>query len=142
VSAQLARALWRPTLSLLQTVAEGEQAGALGAVADFVASPTPASFLRARRQLDQAVLRSHVHRKQHARHAAELGAELTALAELRSLDARKLDVLAHLPVEARAAQRVKALAALIATHEELESRAEMARVALLRRLRGRSGLAP
>jgi hypothetical protein len=125
-------------LRVLATVPPEAHELALAPLADFVAAPTPARFARARRQLSATSLRWHLDGKLRARHAAELEQALASLAELRSLDARAADTLALLPVDGRAAGRVRALAALIATHEELESRAEVARMTLLRRLRGRS----
>ena len=116
----LARELLRRALRVLPEVPDTERGPALAAIDEFLAAPSPASYLCATRALIEA---------RRTRALSRVRAAQAGYARARGLDAvrRELgsaaaEVLAAVPADDRAGLRLRALTLLAAAHRELAER--------------------
>ncbi|HEY0707702.1 MAG TPA: hypothetical protein VGG33_12945 [Polyangia bacterium] len=121
--AALARALLPRAVSALRTLSPDDRGPSLAAIDGFLAEPGPASFLRAARLLREAqqagALAKHG-RGSLDRLLAEGAVRLKAVPGLPAPIAS--EIIATLPLDARAGRRLAAVAMLLETFEELQSR--------------------
>jgi hypothetical protein len=126
MSAQLARALLRRTVRLFAAVPPEARGPSLAALDGFLAAPGPASYLQAVRVLGDAA------RAVRAAEAGEAFAERAhahGLERVRALDwlePATVEALDALPIDARAGQRLRALATLLEAHQQLAGRVRQA----------------
>ena len=121
--ALLARALLPRAISALRSLAPEERGPSLLAIDRFLAAPGPANFLAATRQLKEAQQAAAL--AKHGRGSLDrLFAEgATRLRSVPGLPAAiASEITANLPLDARAGRRLAAVAMLLESFEELQSR--------------------
>jgi hypothetical protein len=121
--AALARALLPRAVATLRTLPADARGPSLAALDGFLAAPGPASFLRAARQLKEAQQAAAV--AKHGRSSLDrlLAEGATRLAAVPGLPAAiAKEIISTLPLDARAGRRLTAVALLLETYEELQSR--------------------
>ncbi|MEP6655222.1 MAG: hypothetical protein ABJA82_17795 [Myxococcales bacterium] len=122
-AAVLARRLLPCAHAAFLVVPESARPPLCAAVDAFLRSPTPSRFLAAYRLLEQARRRAIIERAGRGVFRRALADGLAALGGVSSLPPVVLEVLTgHLPVDARAGERLKALAALASAYQELSAR--------------------
>jgi hypothetical protein len=134
---RLARALVGHALRALRTIPEDARGPALGALDRFLATPGPATFLRAVRVLGEERRRFVVESAGGSTLRRGLDDGLASLRQVPGLPAALVDRLAaDLPLDARTGQRLHALADLARAYEEVLGRVAADRDEMRRRLRG------
>jgi hypothetical protein len=117
----LAPALLRHAVAAFAVSPEQARGPALHALDQFLAAPSPAAFLAAARVLRDLRRASLIEATAGATIRRSFADGLAALGSA-GLPPELVERLAELPVEARAGQRLQALAALVRTHDELAGR--------------------
>jgi hypothetical protein len=132
--ARLARVLVGKVVATFRVVPEEGRGPALEAVDRFLAAPAPAAFLAATRVLRSLRQRALIEGSAGAtvrRSVAEAALSLRRILPPALMDRITTD----LPIDARAGQRLQALAALATAYEELSSRVAADSDEMRRRLR-------
>jgi hypothetical protein len=117
----LAPALLRHAVAAFAVSPDHTRGPALDALDQFLAAPSPAAFLVAARVLRDLRRASLIEATAGATIRRSFADGMAAVAALR-LPRPLIERLAEVPVEARAGQRLQALAVLVRTHDELAGR--------------------
>lgn len=106
-----------------QTVPASARGAMVIALDHFIAAPAPATFLAAVRVLDQTSRAAILERAGGGLMRRSFEEGVTALRRVASLPQSLVDALAtNLPLDARAGDRLRALSALAAAHQEIGGR--------------------
>jgi hypothetical protein len=130
----LAPALLRQAVTAFAAIPEEGRGPALVSLDQFLAAPTPASFLAATRVLRDLRRASLIEATAGATMRRSFADGLAAL-RAAGLPPALVERLAHVPLEARAGQRLLALAGLARAYDELASRVAADSDEMRRRLR-------
>jgi hypothetical protein len=117
----LAAALLRHAVAAFAVSADDARGPALDALDQFVAAPSPAAFLAAARVLRDLRRESLIEKTAGATIRRSFADGLAAVGGL-GLPPALVERLAEVPVEARAGQRLQALAVLVRSYDELAGR--------------------
>jgi len=129
----LAPALLRHAVAAFAVSADDARGPALDALDQFLAAPPPASFLAAARVLRDLRRASLIEATAGATIRRSFADGLAAVGAV-GLPPALVERLTEVPVEARAGQRLHALAVLVRTHDELAGRVAAEASEMRRRL--------
>jgi hypothetical protein len=135
-NARLARALLGQAAATFRVVPDGARGGALAELDRFLAAPAPATFVAAARVLRDVRRSALIERTAGSTMRRAFTDGVAALRAVPGLPSPLVDrIVSDLPVDARAGQRLLAVAALARAYDELASRVAADSDEMRRRLR-------
>lgn len=135
-TAVFARALLPRAVAAFSVVPPEDRGPALAAIDQFLARPSPASFLRAARQLNEARRAARLARAASTTVGRLFGEGITMMRSVPGLPAEVTQQLANdLPMDGRSGRRLAALATMLKGYEELLGRVVADNEEMRKRLR-------